>query len=59
MNEKRKYGTRKTYWACFNRTSNVDNCRDSIFVNEEMLQEIFIQIYNSIIEKKHKTKDSY
>ena len=22
-----------------------------------MLQEIFIQIYNSIIEKKHKTKD--
>lgn len=57
MNEKRKDGTRKTYWACFNRTSNVDNCRDSIFVNEEMLQEIFIQIYNSIIEKKHKTKD--
>lgn len=57
MNEKRKDGTRKTYWVCFNRTSNVDNCRDSIFVNEEMLQEIFIQIYNSIIEKKHKTKD--
>jgi DNA invertase Pin-like site-specific DNA recombinase len=57
MNEKRKDGTRKVYWACYNRTSNVDNCKDSIFINEELLEEMFIQIYNSIIEKKHKTKD--
>lgn len=57
MNEKRKDGTRKVYWACCNRTVNVKNCEKSLFVAEDNLKEIFIQIYNSIIEKKHQTKD--
>lgn len=56
-NEKRKDGTRKIYWACFHKTVDVKNCKESIFVTEDNLKEMFIQIYNSIIKKKHKTKD--
>ena len=57
MNEKRKDGTRKIYWACCNKTINVKNCENSIFIAEDNLKEIFIQIYNSIIDKKYQTKD--
>ena len=56
-NEKRKDGTRKVYWACFHKTVNVKNCEESIFVTEDNLKEMFVQIYNSIIKRKHKTKD--
>ena len=57
MNEKRKDGTRRVYWACCSKTSNVNNCRESIFITEDNIKEMFIQIYNSITLKKHKTKD--
>lgn len=57
VNEKRKDGTRKIYWACSRRITYIENCNHSIFVTEDNLKEIFIQIYNSIIERKHKTKD--
>ena len=57
VNEKRKDGTRKIYWACSRRITYIENCNHSIFVTEDNLKEIFIQIYNLIIEKKHKTKD--
>ena len=57
VNKKRKDGTRKIYWACSRRITYIENCNHSIFVTEDNLKEIFIQIYNSIIERKHKTKD--
>ncbi len=55
-NEKRKDGTCKIYWAC-SRRINYNYCKDSIFITEDNLKEMFIQIFNSIIEKKHKTRD--
>lgn len=57
INEKRKDGTHKIYWACSKRITYYNYCQDSIFITEDNLKEMFIQIYNHIIEKKHKTKD--
>lgn len=56
-NEKRKDGTHKIYWACNKRITYVEQCNHSIFITEDILKDIFIQIYNSIIVEKHKTKD--
>ena len=55
-NEKRKDGTRKIYWACFHKKVDVKNCEESIFVTEDNLKEMFIQIYNSIIKKNIRRK---
>ena len=57
MNEKRKDGTRKVYWACTRRITYIENCSNSLFITEEILNDIFVKIYNTIIEKKHKTKE--
>lgn len=57
MNEKRKDGTRKVYWACTRRITYIENCSNSLFITEDILNDIFVQIYNTIIEKKHKTKE--
>ncbi len=57
MNEKRKDGTRKTYWNCYNRSVNVKKCDKSIFISEYNLKTMFIEIYNFIVKKNHKTKD--
>ena len=58
MNEKRKDGTRKVYWACTRRITYIENCSNSLFITEDILNDIFVQIYNTIIEKKHKTKEN-
>lgn len=49
MNNKDKVG----------RTDFIDkeNCRESITMKENILEEIFLQIYNTIIQRKYKTKD--
>lgn len=57
LNEVRKDGTRKTYWACSSRIAVTNSCDNSFFVEEHILQEIFVQVYNYIIKEKHKTKD--
>lgn len=57
MNDKRKNGTSRIYWTCCNRVNKFKNCKNSKFVPEEILKDIFIQIYNSIISKKHQTKN--
>lgn len=57
INEKRKDGTHKIYWACSKRITYYNYCQDSMFITEDNLKEMFIQIYNNIIEKKHKTKN--
>ena len=49
VNEKRKDGTRKIYWACSRRITYIENCNHSIFVTEDNLKEIFIQIYKMCI----------
>ena len=32
-------------------------CKESIYIKEEILENLFVQVYNSIIDNKHKTKD--
>lgn len=54
---KRKDGSQKIYWACSKRITNIEKCSKSIFIEESILQSIFIQIYNYIVKEKHKTKD--
>lgn len=45
----------RIYWKCWERTDKQD-C-NAISLREEYLEEMFIQIYNSIVENKHKTKE--
>jgi len=49
----RKYT--RIYWKCWERTANQD-C-NAISLREEYIEEMFIQIYNSIVLNKHKTKE--
>ncbi len=57
INSKRKDGTSKIYWACSRRITYHNDCKESFYITEDNLKEMFIQIYNSLVEKKHKTKD--
>ena len=57
MNCKKKNGTSNVYWSCSHRLDKVEKCSHSSYLKEEILEEMFIQIYNHIIEKKHKTKE--
>ena len=54
---KYKDGSQKVYWACYHKVVKKSNCEHSITFREDFLKDLFIQIYNSIVEKKHKTKD--
>ena len=45
------------YWSCYNKVSLKENCSESLTIREEVLKELFVKVYNLIIEKKHKTKD--
>lgn len=49
----RKYT--RIYWKCWERTDKQD-C-NAISLREEYLEDMFIQIYNSIVKNKHKTKE--
>ena len=53
---KTKNGKQNVYWACMGRIDKSE-CNESIYIKEEILQNLFVEIYNSIIENKHKTKD--
>ena len=54
---KMKDGHQNVYWACYHKVVNKENCPHSPTVRENILEEMFIQIYNILVEKKHKTKD--
>ncbi len=54
---KKKDGSQNIYWACTSRNESRDLCSNSKFLKNNILEEIFVQIYNSIIANKHKTKD--
>lgn len=45
----------RNYWKCWERTAN-QNC-NAISLREEYIEEMFVQIYNSIVLNKHKTKE--
>ena len=44
------------YWACFQKQSDSKECQDSVWVREETLEQIFVELYNSIVKNKYMTK---
>lgn len=54
---KRKNGSQVVYWSCYNKVLNVDNCPDALIIREELLQSAFVELHNSIVKNKYKTKD--
>lgn len=57
VGRKQKNGKRNSYWKCGDRCDVSSKCPNSITIRENVLEEIFVQVYNTIIKKKHKTKD--
>lgn len=45
------------YWSCYDKVTLKEKCPDSLTIREDVLKEMFVKVYNSIIEKKHKTRD--
>ena len=54
---KLKNGTSHIYWECYDKITDSKDCKDSILIREELLKNIFVEMYNSIIKNKYKTKD--
>lgn len=54
---KKKDGHKNVYWSCYHKVVSKENCPHSLTIRENILEEMFIQIYNILVEKKHKTKD--
>ena len=54
---KRKDGTAPIYWKCFQQVDEKRYCEDSKFIREDVLKEMFVELYNLIVDNKHKTKD--
>ena len=52
--KKKKDGTQNIYWACTSRNESRDLCSNSKCLRDDILEEIFVQIYNTIIANKHK-----
>lgn len=53
---KNKEGKSTIYWGCCKKVDKSE-CNDSKYIREDVLQNIFIQVYNSMVDNKHKTKD--
>lgn len=45
------------YWSCYDKVTLKEKCPDSLTFREDVLKEMFVKVYNSIIGKKHKTRD--
>ena len=54
---KKKDGSQNIYWGCTSRHDNRDLCSNSKFLRNNILEEVFVQLYNSIIVNKHRTKE--
>ena len=52
MGKKRQDGTRMHYWACSRKVYERTFCKDSSFIRENVLEEMFVEIYNSIINDR-------
>ena len=53
---KRVDGSYTKYWACFQKQSDSKSCKDSVWIREEALEQIFVELYNSIVKNKYMTK---
>ena len=54
---KKKDGTIPYYWMCYQRVYDKKDCKDSRYIREDILERMFIEIYNNIVKNKHKTKE--
>ena len=53
----KKDGTIPYYWMCYQRVYDKKDCKDSRYIREDILEKMFIELYNSLIKNKHKTKE--
>lgn len=53
---KRADGSYTKYWACYQKQSDSKSCKDSVWIREETLEQIFVELYNSIVKNKYMTK---
>lgn len=54
---KKKDGTIPYYWMCYQRVYDKKDCKDSKYIREDVLEKMFVELYNNIIKNKHKTKE--
>ena len=54
---KRKDGSFPVYWKCYQKVDEKDFCKESKFIREDVLKNMFLELYNSIVQNKHKTRD--
>ena len=57
VGSKKKDGSRNVYWECYQKIDDSKQCQHSKLIREDVLESIFIELYNLIIENKHKTKE--
>ena len=57
INGKKKDGSTRVYWACTVRKENKKECLNNLWLRNEILESMFIEIYNSLMTNKHKTKE--
>ena len=57
INGKRKDGSTRVYWACTVRKENKNECLNDLWLRNELLESMFVEIYNSLMTNKHKTKE--
>jgi len=53
----KKDGTIPYYWMCYQRVYDKKDCKDSRYIREDILEKMFIELYNNLIKNKHKTKE--
>ena len=53
---KRKDGTAPIYWKCFQQVDEKRYCEKSKFIRDDVLKDIFVELYNLIVKNKHQTK---
>lgn len=53
----KKDGTIPYYWMCYQRVYDKKDCKDSRYIREDILEKMFIELYNNLIRNKHKTKE--
>ena len=54
---KRKDGTAPVYWKCFQQVDEKRYCEESKFIRDDVLKNMFVELYNLIVDNKHQTKE--
>ena len=52
MGRARQDGTKATYWSCQRKQNSRFDCDDSKFIRENVLEEMFVELYNKLNEER-------